>query len=138
MAADRRNEYWTIIRRKAVFEIAGFDDPEAVELVEYSLRISPTKKFKARSPETWAKLNYDREILAIALTHRVKAIYSMDNGVHRLPKQLGIKPLGLSDLPIPPPVQLNLAEAEGSATDTETTPEPDNENRTEETTGGVP
>lgn len=31
LAADRRNEYLTIIRRKAVFEIAGFDDPGAVE-----------------------------------------------------------------------------------------------------------
>ena len=66
LGADRRNEYLTIIRRKAVFEIAGFDDPEAVELVEYTLRLSPTKKMKARSPETWAKLNYDRQILAIA------------------------------------------------------------------------
>ena len=51
LAADRRVEYLTIIRRKAVFEIAGFDDPEAVELVEYSLRISPMRKLKPRSPE---------------------------------------------------------------------------------------
>ena len=108
LGADRRNEYLTIIRRKAVFEIAGFDDPEAVELVEYTLRLSPTKKMKARSPETWAKLNYDRQILAIALTRRVEALYTMDNAVHKLAKQLGIKPCGLMDLPVPPPVQMHL------------------------------
>lgn len=110
LGADRRNEYLTIIRRKAVFEIAGFDDPEAVELVEYTLRLSPTKKMKARSPETWAKLNYDRQILAIALTRRVEALYTMDNAVHKLAKQLGIKPCGLMDLPVPPPVQMHLEE----------------------------
>src|SRR5580704_15148430 len=123
MAADRRNEYLTIIRRKAVFEIAGFDDPEAVELVEYSLKISPTKKFKARSPETWAKL--------------VEAIYSIDNGVHRLAKQVGIEPLGLIDLPLPPPVQMKLAEAETPTIDPAATPELEIDNRAEETTGGA-
>jgi predicted nucleic acid-binding protein len=111
LAADRRIEYLTLLRRKAVFEVAGFDDPEAVELVEYSLRISPTKKLKARSPETWAKLNYDRQIIAIAITRRVEAIYSMDNGVHHLASLVGIKSYGLVDLPLPPPVQMSLHES---------------------------
>ncbi len=110
LAADRRNEYLTIMRRKAVFEIAGFNDPEAVELVEYSLRISPHAKLKARTPETWAKLNYDRQIIAIALTNRVDAVYSMDDSVHALAKQVGLTPVGLQDLPLPPPSQIPLLE----------------------------
>jgi len=105
--------------------------------VEYSLKISPTKKFKARSPETWAKLNYDSQIIAIALTHRVEAIYSIDNGVHRLAKQVGIKPLSLIDLPLPLPVQMKLAEAETPTIDPAATPELEIENRAEETTGGA-
>ena len=34
----------------------------------------------------------------------------MDNAVHKLAKQLGIKPCGLMDLPVPPPVQMHLEE----------------------------
>lgn len=110
LAADRRNEYLTIMRRKAVFEIAGFNDPEAVELVEYSLRISPHAKLKAKTPETWAKLNYDRQIIAIALTNRADAVYSMDDSVHALAAQVGLTPVGLKDLPLPPPSQIPLLE----------------------------
>jgi len=113
LASDRRNEYLAILRRKAVFEIAGFDDPEAVELVEYSLRLS-SKKLKARSPDTWAKLNYDRQMIAIAITRRVEAIYSMDSGIHSLAKRLGITSLDLIDLPVPPMVQMPLG-IEGSS-----------------------
>lgn len=112
LASDKRNEYLTFIRRKAVFEIAGFDDPEAIELVEYTLRISPNKKLKARSPETWAKLDYDRQIIAIALTRRADVIYSLDKTVNRLAGIVGLKCLGLEDLPLPPPKQILLEEVD--------------------------
>jgi predicted nucleic acid-binding protein len=112
LAADRRHEYLTIIRRKAVFEIAGFDDPEAVELVEHWLKAGTKKKLKANTPETWAKLKFDRQILAIAATRRVEAIYSTDKDVHQLAAQLKVKSYGLVDLPLPPPVQLTLEEDE--------------------------
>ena len=136
LAADRRIEYLTLIRRKAVFEIAGFNDSEAVELVEYSLRISPTKKLKARSPETWAKLNYDRQIIAIAATHRVEAIYSMDNGVHILAGLVGIKSYGLLDLPLPPPVQMPLKEIQEEVNDAALLPQ-EQEGRLDETSASA-
>lgn len=110
LASEKRNEYLTLLRRKSVFEIAGFNDPEAVELVEYCLRISPSKKLKARSPETWAKLNFDRQIIAIALTHRADVIYSLDKSVRYIAGSVGLKCLGLEDLPLPPPMQLPLEE----------------------------
>ena len=110
LASEKRNEYLTLLRRKAVFEIAGFDDPEAVELVEYCLRISPNKKLKARSPETWAKLNFDRQIIAIALTRRADVIYSLDKSLSRIAGSVGLKCLGLEDLPLPPPLQMPLEE----------------------------
>jgi hypothetical protein len=91
LAADRWIEYLTIIRRKAIFEIAGFDDPETIELVEHWLKFGDGKKLKAGTPETWAKLKYDRQIAAIAVTRRVERIYSTDVDLKKFAERLNIK-----------------------------------------------
>jgi hypothetical protein len=105
LAADRYRDYLTIIKRKAVFEIAGFDDPEAIELVEHWTKFGDGKKLKARTAETWAKLKYDRQIAAIAVTRRVEIIYSTDSDLAKYAEQLKIKYYGLADLPAPPSEQ---------------------------------
>jgi hypothetical protein len=105
LAADRYRDYLAIIRRRAVFEIAGYDDPEAVELVEHWLKFGDAKKLKARTPETWAKLKYDRQIAAIAVTRRVECIYSTDSDLERYADELGIKFRNLIHLPLPPTEQ---------------------------------
>jgi hypothetical protein len=117
LAADSRNEYLTIIRRKAIFEIAGFDDPEAVELVEHWMK-EGNKRLKPNTPETWAKLKYDRQILAIAVTRRVETIYSTDDDLRKFAESANIKYSGLVDLDLPPPRQLKLEKinAEGEKT----------------------
>jgi predicted nucleic acid-binding protein len=105
LAVDRWNEYLTIIRRKTVFEIVGFNDPEAVELVEHWKKHGDSKRLKQDKPETWAKLKYDRQILAIAVTHRVECIYSTDGDLKRFAVQIKRDCLNLSDLPLPAPTQ---------------------------------
>jgi hypothetical protein len=110
LAWDKYSEYLTIIRRKAVFEVGGFDDPEAVELVEHWRKHGDGKKPKPGAAETWAKVKYDRQIIAIALTRRVECVYSTDKDLHRYAAQLGVKSCGLADLPLPPPRQLHLVE----------------------------
>lgn len=105
LAADRYRDYLTIIRRRAVFEIAGYDDPEAVELVEHWLKFGDGKTLKARTAETWAKLKYDRQIAAIAATRRVECIYSTDKDLERYADELGIKFCNLVHLPLPPTEQ---------------------------------
>lgn len=102
LAADRWADYLTIIRRRSIFEIAGFDDPEAVELVEHWRKFGDGKRLKAGTPETWAKLKYDRQIAAIARTRRVERIYSTDADLEKYAEQLGIKYLNLPDLVLPP------------------------------------
>jgi hypothetical protein len=108
LAADRYRDYLTIIKRKAIFEIAGFDDPEAIELVEHWTKFGDGKKLKARTAETWAKLKYDRQIAAIAVTRRVETIYSTDSDLEKYAEQLKIKYCGLADLPAPPSQQTSL------------------------------
>jgi len=107
LSADRWNEYLHLIRRKAVFEIAGFDEPESISLVERCLRVGKIKA-KQPGPETWAKVKFDQQIAAVAETHRVQAIYSTDEDLRRLARQLNIDCYDLPELPAPPAKQLPL------------------------------
>lgn len=110
LAEDQYIDYLTIIRRKAVFEIVGFDDPEAVELAEHWKKHGDGKKLKPNTMDSWAKLKFDRQIIAIARTRRADCIYSIDQGLHDLAQQVNVKSCGLADLQLPPPRQLKLVE----------------------------
>ncbi len=136
LAADRWIDYLTIIRRRSIFEIAGFDDPEAVELVEHWQKFGDAKRLKPGTPETWAKLKYDRQIAAIARTHRVQEVYSTDADLRKYANQLNMKFVGLEDLSLPPTTQGLLPFEETSAevrSSTKLPPEPDtNEDQPED------
>lgn len=105
-------KYSDIIKKKSVFDIAGFDHPEAIILVEQALGDG---RLKTKSPndQTRAKLKYDRQIAAIAKTARATAIYSTDQDLHRLARRLDIKACNIKDLPYPPAQQLRLLETYG-------------------------
>jgi predicted nucleic acid-binding protein len=108
LAVDRYRDYLAIIRRKAVFEIAGYDEPEAIEVVEHWLKFGEGKKLKPGTAETWAKLKYDRQIAAIAKTRRVECIYSTDSDLEKYADELNIKFCNLIHLPLPPTEQQRL------------------------------
>jgi hypothetical protein len=78
-----------------------------------------TNKLKPGSPETWAKLKYDRQIAAIAVTRRVECIYSTDGDLEQYADQLGMKFRNLQHLPLPPSEQQELALEEVQAKQTE-------------------
>jgi predicted nucleic acid-binding protein len=102
LSVDRYRDYLAIIRRKAVFEIAGYDEPEAIELVEHWQQFGDGNKLKRGAAETYAKLKYDRQIAAIAKTRRVECIYSTDSDLEKYADQLNIKFCNLIHLPLPP------------------------------------
>lgn len=108
LASDRYRDYLAIIRRRAVFEIARYDDPESIELVEHWLKFGDGKKLKVGTHETWAKLRYDRQIAAIAVTRRVECIYSTEADLEKYADELGIKYRNLSHLALPPSEQQEL------------------------------
>ena len=115
LAEDRYADYLTIIRRRSIFEIAGFDDPECVELVEHWRKFGDhRKKLRPGTSETWAKIKYDRQIAAIAVTRRVDRIYSTDSDLKKYADELQIKYVGLPDLPLPPTSQVPLPFEEDS------------------------
>lgn len=106
--------YLALIRKTSVFQIAGFDVPESVELVEHWFRHGDGKRLRYGTQQTWAKLKYDRQIVAIAKTNRVDLVYSTDNDIHKLCMEAGIKSMGIEDLPMPPPQQMELPVEDGN------------------------
>ena len=68
-------------------------------------------KQKMTRGASWAKVKYDRQIVAIAAVARAEHIYSDDSDVRRLAKRAGIAVSGVADLPLPPEnPNLNLFE----------------------------
>jgi hypothetical protein len=50
---------------------------------------------------TWAKVKFDRQIVAIGKVLRVSCIYSDDNGVHAIGRREGLPVRGVADITIP-------------------------------------
>lgn len=110
------DEAATILRRlngAAVFEIASFDERAAVELADL-MRIELTRLGRRKlrdEAETWAKLKFDRQIIAIAKVCGAATIYSHDAGIQTVAGRLGIEVLRLDDLPLAPEMlQRNMLE----------------------------
>ena len=60
------------------------------------------------SPATWAKVKFDRQIVAIAKVERVSCIYSEDDDVRSIGMREGLSVLGVSDIVIPSGTQFKL------------------------------
>ena len=88
--------------------IKPFDEVAAIELaaVEVEDRAREGKRGSSTSP--WAKLRFDRQIVAIAKTNRVSRIYSDDEDVMKFATKLGIEVIATWQLPLPAAKQINL------------------------------
>lgn len=95
-------QYLPIFDRSSVFRIVPFDTRAAIE-VSIMARDSLQKGKKVMSPMvTYAKIKYDRQIVAIAKTFNVTAIYSDDKTLLALARAHSMTCHGLTDLPLPP------------------------------------
>ena len=98
----------------AVFEIAAFDERAAIELADLMrIELAQLGRQKLRDEaETWAKLKFDRQIVAIAKVCGATSIYSHDGGIQTVAGRVGIEVLRLHDLPLPPEMlQMDLLES---------------------------
>lgn len=89
------------IQKNSVFQIIPFDTLAAAELaaITFDAKISGDKK--SGSIETWAKIKFDRQIVAIAKVHKATAIYSDDEGLAKFAQKANIDVIRLVDLPFP-------------------------------------
>jgi hypothetical protein len=90
------------IRKQSVFRLAPFDQRSAIECAVAIDRDLTAGDKRAGAGGTWAKVKFDRQIVAIAKANGVQKIYSEDGDVKKLAKREGIEVLGVADLELPP------------------------------------
>lgn len=85
-----------------VFRIEPFDTRAAIEVAAMTRDALDGGGRKNTSAATYAKLKYDRQIVAIAKVMQATTIYSDDRHIRTLGKRAKIDVVGLADLPLPP------------------------------------
>jgi hypothetical protein len=90
------------LQRYNVFRIEAFDARAAVEVAAMTRKALDSGRKRGQSAATWAKVKYDRQIVAIAKVCGAATIYSDDGDVRTLAKTVKIDVIGLADLPLPP------------------------------------
>lgn len=108
-----------LIMMHAAFRIEPFDVRAAIEVASMTRNaIDGGKRPGRRDPQaTWAKLKYDRQIVAIARVSQATTIYSDDRDIRTIAARVGISVVGLADLDLPPEVaqgRLPFREGAGS------------------------
>jgi predicted nucleic acid-binding protein len=76
------------VNRSAVFRIEPFDTRAAIEVAAMTRAAISDGGKKGASRAPWAKVKYDRQIVAIAKVAQATAIYSDDNDVRSIAKSV--------------------------------------------------
>lgn len=106
--------YLSEIDADPLFEVKSFDQKAAVELaaINREARSKRSKRSNKRDDAdvavTKAKLNFDRQIVAIAKANEATVIYSDDEDVEKIAKQAGIQVVKTWELPLPQAKQIDL------------------------------
>jgi len=94
-------EYLDRLNRSSAFRIVSFDIRAAVEVAQMT-RSAIDSGNKRTDPEaTWAKIKYDRQIVAIARVENASIIYSDDRHIRRLAADAGMSVIGIAEVPLP-------------------------------------
>lgn len=96
--------YLARIEKSSAFRFGSFDPQAAVEVAAMTKAAlaSGSKRGTAPDQDTWAKIKYDRQIVAIGKAKGVTGIYSDDGGVRTLGDAAGIPVIGVYECPLPP------------------------------------
>jgi predicted nucleic acid-binding protein len=101
-AGDAGPAYLDIVNKSASFRIVPFDQRAAVEVAAALREALDAGDKKGGSKAPWAKLKFDRQILAIAKVEGATTIYSDDSDIQRFAKGTGIEVVPIDALPLPP------------------------------------
>jgi predicted nucleic acid-binding protein len=83
------------------FQVLPFDTLAAIEAAEIAIEALKKGSKRGDSKETWAKVKYDRQIVAIARVHKARAIYSDDPGLRKLAESVGTTVKGIAECQLP-------------------------------------
>ena len=96
-------KYLEQLRQSRAFKLEPFDERAAAE-VAMMIRADLKKLGKKRGrqiQDTWAKVKFDRQIVAIAKVNGAATLYTEDRGVRSFAEDSGIAVVGIMDLPLP-------------------------------------
>ncbi|MDT7041505.1 type II toxin-antitoxin system VapC family toxin [Candidatus Nitronereus thalassa] len=94
--------YLSKLNSSAAFRIIPFDIKAAIEVAAMTKAALNSGDKKDGGAGTWAKIKYDRQIVAIAKVEGATTIYSDDENIDKFAKKKGINVIGLSALPLRP------------------------------------
>lgn len=103
-AGDSAPQYLDIINRSARFRVAQFGARAAVEAAA-AHREALLAGDKKEGAESWPKVKFDRQIVAIAKVEGAEAVYSNDADIVRFAARDNIRVVSLDMLPEPPEKQ---------------------------------
>ena len=89
------------MNQSKAFKVVSFDAKSAIEVAIMAGHTIKGEKGSEATKETYAKLKYDRQIVAIAKTEGATAFYTDDGQQTNLAQRLGMTVRGLADIPIP-------------------------------------
>lgn len=95
-------EYLARIASQAVFRPVSFDERAAVEVAAMTKAAIDAGDRRSGIDATWAKIKYDRQIVATAKVEGASAIYSDDLGVAKIGADVGLTVIATWQLPAPP------------------------------------
>lgn len=93
--------YLAGIRKSGWFRIESFDERAAIEVAEMTKEAIDRGDKKNGSDATWAKVKYDRQIVAIAKVNSASAIYSDDINLTSFARRQGLRVISVVDLNVP-------------------------------------
>ena len=111
-AGDAGPKYLEIVARSKFFRIAEFGERAAVEAAALHREAAAEGDKRGTTPKAlWAKVKFDRQIVAIARVVGAKVIYTNDDKRGKHAKAAGIDAFRLNDLPAPasvPQIEMRL------------------------------
>ncbi|MEI8177078.1 hypothetical protein [Aestuariivirga sp.] len=102
VGASASQEIIAHLNRYSVFSIQDFDTRAAIEVAAMTREAQKTGNKRGSSNASWAKVKFDRQIVAIARVHKASTIYSDDQDIAGLCRGSAISVLSIGELPLPP------------------------------------
>ena len=94
-------DYLTKLTRSSAFKIESFEIRAAVELARMNALAFASGDKRGGLSATWAKIKFDRQIVAIAKVVGVSAIYTDDENLGKTAETQGIRAITTAELPLP-------------------------------------
>ncbi len=93
--------YLGVMRQAKVFRIAPFDEKAAVETAIMAGEATKCPSIRAATDGTYAKIKYDRQIVAIAMSEGAATLYTDDHNQRAFARRHGVNVVGIGECPAP-------------------------------------